>query len=74
VLIIDAMRPAKVRRLLADLGAASGTEIETLVISHPHIDHYSGAGSLVRTYRVLKAVLSGPATFILAIDRAGMVA
>jgi competence protein ComEC len=57
VLVIDATLPAKVRQFLADLGAAPGREIETLVITHPHIDHYSGAASLVRTYRVLKAVL-----------------
>jgi len=56
VIVIDAVRPAKLCRLLRSLGAAAGTEIDLLVITHPHFDHYSGAGRLTREYRVAQAV------------------
>jgi competence protein ComEC len=56
VIVIDAARPAKLSRFLLDIGAAVGTDIDLLVITHPHSDHYSGAGRMVRNYRVLKAV------------------
>jgi len=57
VLIIDAARPLKLSRFLIDLGAARGTDIDLLVITHPHNDHYSGAGRVVNSYRVSQAVL-----------------
>jgi competence protein ComEC len=58
LVIIDAFRPGKVAKLLADLGLASGDDIDLLVITHPHYDHFSGASRLVKDFRVRQSVLS----------------
>jgi competence protein ComEC len=57
-IIIDATRPGKVAKLLEDLGLATGDDIDLLVITHPHADHFTGASRLVRDYRVRQSVLS----------------
>lgn len=56
VMIIDAVRPSKVAALLNDLGVRRGSDIDLLLITHPHYDHYSGASRVVNDYRVLQAV------------------
>lgn len=44
VIIIDAMRPTKIRNLLNQLG--NDGNIEHLIVTHPHSDHYSGCNNL----------------------------
>ena len=69
VLIIDVMRPTKVLRLLDDLG--NDNNIEHLVITHPHSDHFSGANRLATDRTILKATVApfwhefgmGPTTY-----------
>lgn len=58
VIIIDAVRPAKLTKLLNDVGLALGGDIELLVITHPHWDHYSGANRLAKDFRIREAVLA----------------
>jgi beta-lactamase superfamily II metal-dependent hydrolase len=55
VVIIDAFNPRKLINLLSSLGLEMGEEIERLIITHPHNDHYSGAISLLNSFTV-KAV------------------
>lgn len=56
VLIIDVMRPTKVLRLLDDLG--NDNNIEHLVITHPHSDHFSGGNRLARNRIILRATVA----------------
>jgi len=56
VIVIDAMRPAKLLRLLTDIGT-DGT-IEHLLITHPHDDHFSGGNSLVQNFAVKEATVA----------------
>ena len=56
VIIIDAMRAAKVSRLLSDLGFTDQDEINHIVVSHPHSDHYSGVERLINTYQDTQAL------------------
>lgn len=56
LLIIDAMRPTKILRLLDDIGC-DGT-IEQLVITHPHSDHFSGANRLASELTVQEATVA----------------
>ena len=58
VLVIDAVQPAKLVRLLKDLGIAAGMSIELMVITHPHNDHFSGANRLVREFDVKEAIFA----------------
>jgi len=75
VIIIDAMRPMKVLRLLNDLG--SDNTIEHLVVTHPHADHYSGCNRLARDLNILEATVApfwhefgmGPQTYRRLIGR-----
>jgi competence protein ComEC len=75
ILIIDAMRPTKILRLLNDLGS-DGT-IEHLVVTHPHDDHYGGCNRLARELTILEATVSpfwhefgmGPPTYRRLIGR-----
>jgi len=74
VAIIDAYRPDKLFNFLVDLGVED--EIEYLIITHPHSDHFSGANRLLRNFRIDKAVFApawhefglGPATYRTLID------
>lgn len=69
LIVIDAMRPAKLVQLLTDLGC-DGT-IEHLIITHPHSDHFSGGNRLAKDFDILEATLApywhefalGPATY-----------
>ncbi|MHC4641751.1 MAG: ComEC/Rec2 family competence protein [Planctomycetota bacterium] len=75
VLIIDAMRPTKVLRLLDDLG--NDGNIEHLVITHPHSDHFSGGNRLARDRTILRATVApfwhefgmGPPTYHRLMER-----
>ena len=58
VIIIDAKNPKKIIELFSNLGFTSKDEIELLVITHPHNDHYSGAFALVDRYEVRSVILS----------------
>ena len=69
VLVIDAMRPTKVLRLLRDLGCDD--TIEHLVVTHPHGDHFGGCNRLAEDLTILEATVApfwhesgmGPATY-----------
>ena len=75
VIVIDAMRPGKVVRLLNDLGL-DGT-IEHLVITHPHDDHFGGANRLAQEFDIGEATLApfwhefgmGPPTYQALVGR-----
>ena len=58
VLIIDVIRPTKVLSLLNDLG--NDNNIEHLVITHPHKDHFSGGNRLATepNMTILKATVA----------------
>jgi competence protein ComEC len=56
--IIDAVKPSKTIRLLSDLGLEQDEEIEHLVITHPHGDHYRGVQALLNRYRVKSITLA----------------
>jgi competence protein ComEC len=58
VILIDAYRPRKLIRLLRDLGMLDNDPIDHLIITHPHKDHYSGANSLMKTFRITEATLA----------------
>lgn len=58
VIIIDAVKPDKVERLLTDLGFGPGDRIHHLVVTHPHSDHYSGVQRLVNNYPIDHVTLS----------------
>ena len=53
IIIIDAARPAKLIGLLKDLQCDGN--IEHVVITHPHRDHYSGANRLAKDMNILNA-------------------
>ncbi len=56
VIVIDAIRPAKVRNLLGQLGIDGN--IEHLIVTHPHSDHYSGCNNLAEKLNIDKATLA----------------
>jgi competence protein ComEC len=56
VLIIDVIRPTKVLNLLNDLG--NDNNIEHLVITHPHSDHYNGGNRLATDLTILEATVA----------------
>jgi competence protein ComEC len=56
VVIIDAMKSKKIINLLTDLGFSDQEEINQIVVSHPHNDHYSGVERLINNYQDTKAL------------------
>ncbi len=56
VVIIDAMKSKKIINLLTDLGFTDQEEINQIVVSHPHNDHYSGVERLINHYQDTKAL------------------
>jgi competence protein ComEC len=56
VIVIDAMRPRKLKSLLADLG--NNDDIEHLIITHPHSDHFSAGNRLAEDFNILDATLA----------------
>ncbi|MCP4224373.1 MAG: MBL fold metallo-hydrolase, partial [Actinomycetia bacterium] len=75
VIVIDATRPDKLLGLLQDLGL-DGT-IEHLIITHPHMDHFSGGNRLAQVLSIEEATIApfwhdfgmGPATYRRLIGR-----
>jgi competence protein ComEC len=57
LIVVDAVKPRKVKGLLQALQPA-GPEIQHLILTHPHFDHYSGVGYLINTFPVRKVTLS----------------
>ena len=58
LIIIDAVKPDKMERLLSDLGFGLNDRIDHLVVTHPHSDHYSGVQRLVNNYDIDHVTLS----------------
>jgi competence protein ComEC len=58
IIIIDAVKPSKVLSLLNDLGLQNNGEIEKLIITHPHLDHYSGANRILNDFKVKSVSLA----------------
>ncbi len=58
IIIIDAVIPYKLRDLLGKIGLDPGDEIDELIITHPHRDHYTAANSLFEHYSVKSVTLS----------------
>jgi competence protein ComEC len=56
LIIIDATRPAKLRDLLNQLGCDGN--IEHLIVTHPHSDHYSACNNLADNLNIYKATLA----------------
>ena len=56
VVIIDAMKFKKIINLLTDLGFTDQEEINQIVVSHPHNDHYSAVERLINNYQDTKAL------------------
>lgn len=57
LIVIDAVRPRKIKALLQTLQPA-GPEITHLILTHPHFDHYSGVSNLLRTFPVRRVTLA----------------
>lgn len=60
LVIIDVVQPVKVIDLLTKLGLQENDEIEELIITHPHIDHFRGVGSLLQKYKKIKSISLAP--------------
>lgn len=58
VVVIDAVYPDKVTDLIDNVLPPQCTEIATLIVTHPHDDHYSAVPRLLGEYAVHKLVLS----------------
>lgn len=58
LIIIDAVKPQKLVDLLKQIGLKKGGEIEKLIITHPHTDHFSSASRLLYDYEVLSVTLA----------------
>jgi len=58
IIVIDAVKPAKVKKLLHDLGLAAGDPIDELILTHPHSDHYIGADGLLEEFGARSISLS----------------
>jgi hypothetical protein len=56
LIIIDATRPHKVRDLLTQLG--NDNNIEHLIVTHPHSDHFSACNNLALNLNINKATLA----------------
>jgi competence protein ComEC len=58
LVIIDAVRPDKLVYLLDDIGFPETSDIQELIITHPHLDHFSGANRLLKDYTVQSVTLA----------------
>jgi competence protein ComEC len=58
LVIIDAVRPDKLVHLLTKIGFPSKSDIHELIITHPHLDHFSGANRLLKDYEVQSVTLA----------------
>lgn len=75
VCIIDAYKPEKLSKLLHDLG--NDGNIELMILSHPHTDHFSGASRIAVENKIDKTILApywhsggmGPASYRKLVSR-----
>jgi competence protein ComEC len=58
LVIIDAVRPDKLVHLLKNIGFPKTSKIQELIITHPHLDHFSGANRLLTDYIVNSVTLA----------------
>jgi competence protein ComEC len=58
IVVIDAVKPAKVKAFLRGLGLTDDEPIDHLIITHPHADHYGGAEGLINTFGARSVSLS----------------
>ena len=64
VIVIDAVKPRKTRKLLdrvipdSKIAPDGKKIISNLIVTHPHEDHYNGVQSLLNRYHVQKVILS----------------
>ena len=56
VIVVDAVRPRKVKQVLNEI--KPGGPISHLIVTHPHLDHYSAVSSLLSTFPVDKVTLA----------------
>jgi competence protein ComEC len=56
VIVVDAVRPKKLRNVLNEIRPDG--EIEHLIVTHPHHDHYSGVDSLLNNFNVRRVTLA----------------
>ena len=57
LMVIDAVRPAKLKTMLHTLQPSS-PEIRHFILTHPHWDHYSGASGLLSAFSVQRVTLA----------------
>jgi competence protein ComEC len=57
VIVIDAVRPKKVKAVLQALQLPHG-EIAHLIVTHPHTDHYQGVETLLKDFQVRRVTLA----------------
>jgi len=58
VVIIDAVKPDKLVDLLEQLNIPEGSQIQEMIITHPHIDHFSAVNRLLKDYQVMSVTLA----------------
>ena len=58
IVVIDAVKPAKIKQFLHDLGLTQSEPIDELILTHPHSDHYSGADGLLEEFGARSVTLS----------------
>lgn len=56
IIIIDAMKPKKVRNFLSQLNTDGN--IEHLIVTHPHDDHYTACDTLASNYNIYQATFT----------------
>src|SRR5688500_13110189 len=63
IILVDIVQPGKVYALLRELGSTDGEAIGSVIITHPHNDHYSGAPAIIRRFGVRQVLLAPYAVF-----------
>jgi len=56
VIVIDAVKPRKVKHVLNQI--KPGGSISHLIVTHPHLDHYSAVSGLLKAFPVEKVTLA----------------
>ncbi len=58
VIIIDAVKAKKVIKFLEEIGFDDQQNIDHIIISHPHTDHYRAVGPLINKYKTNEITFS----------------
>jgi competence protein ComEC len=58
IVVVDAVKPSKLKRFLKDIGLQRGEPIEELIITHAHTDHFTGASGLLTEFDVQSVSLA----------------